>query len=676
MNAPQPSRPRPFKIQVMGRTLEHLGVQMYKRRDAALAELVANAWDAGATHVAITMPDPAFYDPATSSVTIEDNGLGMTDGQVEDAYLVIGRNRRAEGHDETNGRKVMGRKGIGKLAGFGLAKHMLVETWREGIVTTVAINAQDLKTDARSVANLDLPGTVGPVPEDQKYSSGTKITLTGLKHVTPMVPDDLRHNLARRFSRLVRGEMAIAVNGRHIEEADIAFSHREPPTGDLMERLDGDSAVRWWAGFSEVVLNKDLQGFAILVRGKTAQAPPFFFNVESTASGQHGTKYLTGVIEADFLDDGTDDASDRISTDRQEIDWADPGTQALRKWGDALVRRLLIQHAERRGRRAEVKVTENPALGQRLAALDKPSRDQASRFINQLGSSDASLEKIEPLADTIIRAYEYRQFHDYIEKIDEIADDPEELERTLELLRGWKVLESRAVLEVVKGRLDIVDKFHHMIVNDAPETASLIGRDNMHDLVADYPWLVNPEWQVFSEEKQITTQLREWGAEDLTDPEDRSRYDFLALSGDGQIIVIEIKRAGHPVELKDLHQIDAYAGKLSQARDNIHMAFITGDRYAIPDRQLRNWRDRDDIDLLTWREIHERTKGFYEHYRAVLEGDVSSDQFDRKAREIARTRSVLDTGAYRGSLRQQGLGPQDVDFGAEPSEPGEPRSDR
>src|SRR3954462_15111949 len=91
---------RRFQITVMGRTLEHLGVQMYKRRDAALAELVANAWDAGASKVSIDLPAPSTYNRLTDSITIADDGIGMTDDELESDYLVIGRNRRAEGQAE------------------------------------------------------------------------------------------------------------------------------------------------------------------------------------------------------------------------------------------------------------------------------------------------------------------------------------------------------------------------------------------------------------------------------------------------------------------------------------------------------------------------------------------------------------------------------------------------
>src|SRR5215471_11922996 len=99
---------RTYSIMVLGRTLEHLGVQMYKRRDIAIAELVANCWDAGANNVFIEVPEAGDYDISTSVITILDDGRGMNPDQVQDQYLVVGRNRRYES-EQVDGRYVMGR---------------------------------------------------------------------------------------------------------------------------------------------------------------------------------------------------------------------------------------------------------------------------------------------------------------------------------------------------------------------------------------------------------------------------------------------------------------------------------------------------------------------------------------------------------------------------------------
>ncbi|MFI9811010.1 ATP-binding protein [Saccharothrix variisporea] len=655
------SRERDFEIKVMGRTLEHLGVQMYKRRDAALAELVANAWDAGATKVEITLPEPGSYDPETSSIVVFDDGGGMDENGIEHDYLVIGRNRRAVGQEEPPGRRVMGRKGIGKLAAFGLARRMQVSTWRAGEAIEFELNAENLKTGAGRVADVPIKAVISPTDSAVLPPSGTRLTLGALKHKTPLDPKELRLNLARRFSRTVLGRMVVVVNGVPVAEPPIDLEHREPATDETTVVLSDGNEVKWWAGFSRTVLPAELQGLTILVRGKTAQVSPFFFGVEHTASGQHGTKYLTGVIEADYLDEGEDDTSDKISTDRQEIDWADDGTTPLRKWGEELVRRLLREHANQRGAAALREVRSDRSLVDRIEMLDPPSIGRVFGFVEKLGGANLPNDKIRTLAETVVQIYEYRHFHDYIEQLDEVAEDPELLVQTLDYMRGWKVVEGRAILEIVKGRIDILDKFHSMIVNDAPETAHAIGLDNMHDLVADYPWLINPEWHVLAEEKRITSQLREWGDRDI-DPNDRRRYDFLALAGDGVLVVIEIKRSGHAVTLKDLQQIEGYVVALEEANPNVRGAFVTGDKYALTERTLKEWRSRESIELLVWREVYRRTRSFYEHYRAVLEGNVQDDSFGRKSREVARTRSVLGTGAFRGrDLRRQGLGPQDAE---------------
>jgi HSP90 family molecular chaperone len=110
-----------------GRIIDSLGIQMYQSPVAAIAELISNAWDADATEVYVELPETLDGDAV---VKIRDNGSGMTFAECQRAYLNVGRDRRAEGKGQSNLklRPVLGRKGIGKFAGFGIAQVLTLET--------------------------------------------------------------------------------------------------------------------------------------------------------------------------------------------------------------------------------------------------------------------------------------------------------------------------------------------------------------------------------------------------------------------------------------------------------------------------------------------------------------------------------------------------------------------
>lgn len=654
---------RIFHLRVLGRTLEHLGVQMYKRRDIAIAELVANSWDAGATIVNIIIPDEAEYQSTTSEICISDNGIGMTDDDVENQYLVVGRNRRLVDGSISKKRPIMGRKGIGKLAGFGLANRVEVLTWTKNLSTKLTLDIRDLKTDAGESKLLEIPGIIGFRPDNEKSKSGTRITLRDLKHKSPPNITALRESLSRRFSRRVRGEMQININDILISEPELDIDQRFPKNGFKEAELPDGGKVRYWYAFTKSnIRSKELQGFTIYVKGKTAQAPPFYFHVEGSASGLHWTRYMTGEIEADYIDESIDDESDLISTDRQEIDWADEGSFELRKWGDELTRRALREWSDLKGERMESAVMQIPEINERIHRMDKTSQNQVSKFLKQLGKAETDTDRAYQLADSLVRAYEYRHFHDVISQIEDASENPDQLEVLLTHLHEWKVLESRAILEVVKGRLEVIEKFHFMIVNNAPETASSQQADNMHDLLAGYPWILNPEWQVLSEEKRISTQLREWHAQDIKDKDERMRYDFLALGEDQKLVVIEIKRSEHSVELDELHRLETYKERLAKAGGkNVFMVMICGGTLNLTEPTKTAWEGRTDGEIKLWSDIYKKTRSYYEHYQAILDGDINNDNFSRKEREVARTREILQPGAIHrsASKRKLGLGTQD-----------------
>ncbi len=104
-----------------GRIIDHLGIQMYQSPTAAIAEMVSNSWDADATEVKITLPTHDDF-----SITIQDNGIGMTLEECQNKFLTVGYDKRknnAKTLSRDLKRPLMGRKGIGK---FGNDSNLLI----------------------------------------------------------------------------------------------------------------------------------------------------------------------------------------------------------------------------------------------------------------------------------------------------------------------------------------------------------------------------------------------------------------------------------------------------------------------------------------------------------------------------------------------------------------------
>ena len=109
--------PRKLVMTISLNALEHLGINLYSNIPAVLSEIVANAWDADAGKVTVTI------DKNAETIVVEDDGTGMDRDGVIDRFLTVGFKRRSElGETTAKGRKPMGRKGIGKLSIFSIAQ--------------------------------------------------------------------------------------------------------------------------------------------------------------------------------------------------------------------------------------------------------------------------------------------------------------------------------------------------------------------------------------------------------------------------------------------------------------------------------------------------------------------------------------------------------------------------
>ena len=127
--------------------IDDLGARLYSTLPPIIAELIANAYDACATRVDIEL----FDGDDEKKIIISDNGFGMNFDDVDKKYLHIGRKRRDSAEDRlTNcGRLPIGKKGIGKLAFFGIAKNAQIETTKNKKAILFEMNWDKIKSSGK-----------------------------------------------------------------------------------------------------------------------------------------------------------------------------------------------------------------------------------------------------------------------------------------------------------------------------------------------------------------------------------------------------------------------------------------------------------------------------------------------------------------------------------------------
>jgi signal transduction histidine kinase len=127
---------------IEGRILRELGERLVKQPEVAVLELVKNAYDADATECVLTYNAP-------KSISIGDNGVGMTLRQFIDGWMKIGTSsKESTVLSDKYGRLITGEKGIGRFAVRFLGRALHLES--------VAYDTK-LKRRTRLIADFDWP---------------------------------------------------------------------------------------------------------------------------------------------------------------------------------------------------------------------------------------------------------------------------------------------------------------------------------------------------------------------------------------------------------------------------------------------------------------------------------------------------------------------------------------
>jgi len=537
-----------LKMRFAGKIVKHLGLQMYSGAVPAIAELIANAWDAEASRMDITIPLGTPFT-SKSSIIVRDNGCGMSYDDIDNKYLVIGRDRRdEEGPRSSKGkRRVMAHKGIGKLAGFGIADVVTVTTVRNHLRTKFRMKFTDIE-------QLNQGETYYPEALEKSVETedadGTEIALSSFKLERAIGADQFMKSMSRRFA-VLSDSFEVYVNGQKLKKGDTPFQLRIPEEGVTKEGVDGHS-IAWWVGFTEQPIEEEeLRGISIIVLGKMAQKP-FYFNLSGGLFGQHGMQYMTGEVQADFLDDDRD----LVSSDRMSVLWEDPLSAPLIDWGQSKVKDLLRQWVDlRREKNYERTLKSRPDIAAAIEDYPPSERAELSSALVKLSEIPTiDAKKTEEVFDYVMSGFENRTFIRMIKDVAEMA--PDQQAEILRVLAEFDVLEAVKAAQLVWNRVRIIRNFREMILEKVKE------KPDMQEMLKKYPWLIEPTYLLLKHESALETVIRTYCSKTTKDKDKTKRLDFLCVGDSRLVIVVEAKRPGEQASRKEMDQILTYVNFL------------------------------------------------------------------------------------------------------------------
>ena len=369
LNASEQIEPLPFKVDP--HMLEDLGLNLYSSLPRVLAEFIANAYDADAkdAHVTIEfgriakqraamraawkeelraaggdstglMPLEERVLDDDTEISIQDSGHGMSREALETKFLVAGRRRRKEEQVSTTpaGRPLMGRKGLGKLAGFGVARRIEVVTKVDGEPRAHGIRLDfDEIMEVSTTAAVQVP--TFRLPDDGGLGrNGTRVTLSKLVHESVKSQErTIRNAIGDHFVLIDEADFAIALNRTAAPPTPRNHAYAWPEPDRPVEELVGHSVSAEETGeqvtfdfrlrFVEdrAALRASERGVRVYAHRRLAAASSLL-NADTNMHGFRMTDYLDGVVHADFLDDLD---RDYIATDRQGLRWETPLLQPV-----------------------------------------------------------------------------------------------------------------------------------------------------------------------------------------------------------------------------------------------------------------------------------------------------------------------------------------------------------
>lgn len=557
----------------------HAGSKILTDHITALIELVANAWDAGATSVEITWPSE-IGEP----FSIKDNGTGMTDEEFTTRWYTLAYNRVKDqgpkvvfpaGASSTSTRTAFGRNGVGRFAGFCFdGKSYSVTTLKEG-----------QSSRFRVTRGQEKPLSLNKMRMSSEEGHGTTISVEHCTTSPLTAVSVIKNEIGIRF--LTDPDFKIFINQEEVDLLDIdeRFVNEywlDVPGQDLKIKLivlkthDSDRTMKQ-------------HGVAWHVNGRLVG--------ECTWQDSEHKKIVDGrrseakrysiIVFADCL-------ADAVAKDWSSFDTSKPIYKEIAPIINDRITEILLENTkEKRRQTFETVKTENKSL---VSTLPSRARHKWESFVKQVQEQCPRISDDDLIRVSRILASLEQSSSQYALLKDLHDLDPTQLDDLHKLLSSWSLDMVKVVLDEVESRLKLIDE---MIGKTSQQGISEL--QELQPLFERGLWIFGPEFETieYTSNKGMTTLIQTLFQSKTAGS--RNRPDFAVLPdgtvglysyprydddggevGVDRLFILELKSPGIEISSEEIEQCWKYVKELYEkglldAASRV-TCFVLGDR--------------------------------------------------------------------------------------------------
>lgn len=603
--------------------IDSLGVKLYTTIPPMIAELIANAWDADAHNVWLK-----FNNSSDKHIEVKDDGCGMSFDELNKHFLTIGRNRRSDLNKDTSseGRKILGKKGLGKLSMFGIGEKITVSTIKNGHKTTFVMDYEIMKATESDDVYKPL---IKDLDIETKEPNGTIITIGGIRRKTSFDLNAIRNTIRSRFHIFskdfvvhINDDEALLIDDNAMNVGEYQFSWKFPDDFEDMRNNFQDlyqfgvnKGITGTIYTAKTPLRKEAQGIVLFSRNKLVQENKTF----NPRGNDNFFQYMTGAFDVDFIDN--DLRIDNCSTDRKSLAWDNYDNDDLVTLNEFMEKLVSITQSgwrEKRKEEKKKKISEKSIdVDQWIENLNKAEQPLARKLTTAIIENDNIDEtRASEYVQCIRDMYGFSSFRDFTQQLDEMQ--ALDNENAIKLLCDWGEIEAKEYAKIALGRISTIDQFERYISKNASETKVI------QKFLEQFPWLLDPKMEKFEREVTYSKLLKQKFGEDTDLPETNRRIDFLCTNSSGIIHIIELKRPCIKLTAKEMSQVASYTEFIKKqipANAEKVKGYLISDNMTFESgaETIRKGLEKEDIYIKSYSDLLAEARRYNQQFTNVYE---------------------------------------------------------